>query len=150
MSSLLSRGLIFLFLLVLACSCACSASESDHNPRVQSRASNDRPQITEEKIRQRIVGEFVRDVPEENNAAQPIDWSFLENEPKEFTVVEQQTDGDRATVVIDMRTGTSPLARDQRRLAGRLRLHWQLQTGWVMRRWEIVEVENISMKYKNQ
>lgn len=133
----------------LACACATSPPE-DAAPDSASVGSDAPPDITPEKIRQHVIGEQVRDVPEENNAAEPIDWRFIDDEPKEFNVVEKQMDGERATVVIDMQTRSTPDARNQRRLAGRLRLHYELQTGWVTRQWEIVEIENISMKYKNE
>jgi hypothetical protein len=39
--------------------------------------------------------------------------------------------------------------RNPRSLAGQIRTEWELKTGWALRKWEIVETENISMKYKN-
>jgi hypothetical protein len=36
-----------------------------------------------------------------------------------------------------------------RQLAGQIRTMWELKTGWALRKWEIVETENISLKYKN-
>ncbi len=58
-------------------------------------------------------------------------------------------EGERATIIIDIKTNSSPGARSPRYLAGQIRTKWELQTGWALRTWEIVETENISMKYKN-
>ncbi len=137
--------------LLLACSfgCAPSSSQGDSKQSESASASNDIPDITDEKIREEINDAFVRDVPEENGAGEPINWSFDEEEPKEFTVVEKQTEGDRATIIIDIKTNSTPGSRSPRYLAGQIRTKWELQTGWVLRKWEIVRTENISMKYKN-
>ena len=113
-------------------------------------ASGEMPEITDEVIYERINDAWVRDVmPEEAQNKEPIFWNFDSDEPKEITVVEKQQNGNRATIVLDIKTSSSPRARIQRELAGRIRTEWQLQTGWVIRRWEIVETENISMKYKD-
>lgn len=109
-----------------------------------------RPQINEEKIQRHLIGERVRNVPDETNAAAPISWSFDEGEPKELSIVEKQMDGDKATVVIDIKTRTKEGVTPSRQLAGRLRLHYELQTDWVLRKWEIVKIDNISMKYRNE
>ena len=138
--------------LLLACSfgCAPSSSQGDdkQNPPASS-ASNDIPEITDEKIQEEINDAYVREVPEENGAGEPINWGFDEEEPKEFTVVEKQMEGERATIIIDIKTQSAPGARSPKYLAGQIRTKWALQTGWVLRKWEIVETENISMKYKN-
>jgi hypothetical protein len=144
-----AHPLIFFIMLTLACACATSPS-GVAAPDAANAKSDARPDITPEKIRHHIVGKSVGGVPEENNAAEPVNWLFLDEEPKEFNVVEKQMDGERATIVIDMQTRSTPDARNQRRLAGRLRLHYELQAGWLTRTWEIVEIENISMKYKNE
>ncbi|MGH9900820.1 MAG: hypothetical protein ACRD68_03170, partial [Pyrinomonadaceae bacterium] len=83
-----------------------------------------------------------------DNTSKPTPWVFDEDEPKEYEVLEQSIDGDRATFLIDMKTSTAPRARNQLQLSGKLRLHYELQSGWVTRKWEIVSVENISMKYR--
>ncbi len=137
--------------LLLACSfgCAPSSSQSDGEQSESASASNDIPEITDEKIREEINDAYVRQVPEENGASEPINWGFNEEEPKEFTVVDKQIEGERARIIIDIKTNSSPGARTPRYLAGQIRTKWELQTGWVLRKWEIVETENISMKYKN-
>ncbi len=138
--------------MLLACSFGCAPSsspgDSKQSPSASS-ASNDIPEITDEKIREEINDAYVRQVPEENGAGEPISWRFDEDEPKEFTVVEKQMEGERATIIIDIKTNSSPGARSPRYLAGQIRTKWELQTGWALRTWEIVETENISMKYKN-
>jgi hypothetical protein len=107
------------------------------------------PELTEETLRHEINDAYVREVPEENGAGEPINWSFDEDEPKEFAVVDKQMEGDRATIIIDIKTSSAPRSRSPKHLAGQIRTKWKLQTGWALRRWEIVETENISMKYKN-
>lgn len=114
-----------------------------------SSAPNDLPEITDEKIRREINDVYLREVPEENGTGEPISWRFDEREPKEFTVVEKIVDGNRATITLDVKTGTAPNARSPKSLAGQIRTNWELETGWAMRTWEITETDNISMKYKN-
>ncbi len=137
--------------LLLACSfgCAPSSSQGDGNQNGSVSASNNLPEITDETLREEINDAYVREVPEENGASEPINWGFDEEEPKEFTVVEKQMEGERATITIDIKTQSAPGARSPKYLAGQIRTKWELQTGWVLRKWEIVETENISMKYKN-
>ncbi|HEX8371117.1 MAG TPA: hypothetical protein VF604_21415 [Pyrinomonadaceae bacterium] len=137
--------------LLLACSfgCAPTSSQGDGKQSPPDSASNDLPEITEAVIHEQINDARVRKVPEENAAAEPISWTFVEIEPKEIAVVEKQVEGARATIVLDIKTWSAPNAREQRYLAGQIRTLWELKTGWVIRKWEIVETENISMKYKN-
>jgi hypothetical protein len=137
--------------LLLACSfgCAPSSSQGDGKQSPSSSASNDLPELTEEIIRERINRARVRQVPEENGTAEPINWSFVEEEPKEIAVVEKQVEGERATIVLDIKTRSASGAREQRYLAGQIRTEWELKTGWMLRQWEIVKTENISMKYRN-
>ncbi len=137
--------------LLLACSfgCAPSSSQGDGKQSSSAPALNDLPELTEEIIRERINDAFVREVPEENGIAEPISWSFDEEEPKEITVVEKQMEGARATVLLDIKTRSASYVRNPRSLAGQIRTEWELKTGWALRKWEIVEAENISMKYRN-
>ncbi len=137
--------------LLLACSfgCAPASSTGDGKQNPSSSPSNDSPEINDETLRQEINDAYVREVPEENGVSEPISWRFNEEEPKEFIVIEKQLDGDRATIIIDIKTQSAPGARSPRYLAGQIRTKWELQTGWVLRKWEIVETENISMKYRN-
>lgn len=108
------------------------------------------PELTDETILERINGTRVRKVPEENGAGEPINWTFDHDEPKEIRVVERQTEDDGATtLLLDIKTGSAPNSRDNRHLAGQIRTKWRLETGLVLRRWEIEKIENVSMKYKN-
>lgn len=135
--------------LLLACSFGCAPSSSQGDGKYDSSASNDLPELTEDIIRERINYAFIREIPEENSAAEPINWRFDEDEPKEIAVVEKQMEGARATVLLDIKTRSASYVRNPRSLAGQVRTQWQLKTGWALRKWEIVETENISMKYKN-
>lgn len=140
--------------LLLACAFGCAPSSSQQGDGGKqsgsaSSASNDLPEITEDLIRERINDARVRQVPEENGASEPISWSFDEEETKEIHVVEKQSEGERATVLLDIKTGSAANARERRYLAGQIRTYWELQTGWALRRWEIVKTENVSMKYRN-
>ncbi|MEQ1763126.1 MAG: hypothetical protein ABL984_08280 [Pyrinomonadaceae bacterium] len=133
------------FMLAFTFACAPQAS----SPGRDSTAGDGSPELTEDTIRERINGVRVWDIPEENGASDPISWGFFEEEPKEIIVVEKQLDRTRATIVLDIKTSSTPRARDPRYLAGQIRTEWELRTGWVLRRWEIVGTENISMKYRN-
>jgi hypothetical protein len=136
-------------LLVCLAGCAPPASQSGDGSKQNQAASSDLPELTEEIIRERINDAFIRNVPEENAAAEPINWSFDEDEPKEIAVIEKQMDGKRAALVLDVKTRSAPNARNPRQLEGQIRTEWELRTGWALRRWEITKAENISMKYRN-
>jgi len=130
--------------LLIACASGCAPSSSPDNS-----VSNNLPELTEEIIREQINDALIREIPEENGAAEPISWRFGEDEPKEIVVVEKQMEGERATIVLDIKTRSASNRRNPRSLAGQIRTNWELKTGWVLRKWEIVRTENISMKYKN-
>jgi hypothetical protein len=146
---LLSSFLGLALLLTCSFGCAPSSSQGDGKQSPPASASNGLPELTEEIIRERINDAWVREVPEENGIAEPISWSFDEDEPKEIAVVEKQTEGERATIVLDIKTRSASNVRNPRYLAGQIRTMWELKTGWALRTWEIVESENISMKYRN-
>jgi hypothetical protein len=133
--------------LLTVCLSGCAPSSSPNDSSASG--SNELPELTDDVVRERINDAFVRDVPEENGAADPISWNFEENEPKEIAVVEKKVEGTRATIVLDIKTGSAPNMRNPRRLEGQIRTEWQLKTGWALRKWEIVGTENISMKYRN-
>lgn len=136
-------------IVLLVGSFGCGPSSQQAGPAPSSSGPDGLPEITDEIIRERINYAWVREVPPEGGTGEAINWSFDEDEPKELTVVEKLTNGTKATIVLDIKTGSSPRARNQRQLAGQIRTEWELRTGWVLRRWEIVGTENISMKYKN-
>lgn len=133
--------LLLLFLSALAG--ACEGGPPPENPR---------PEITLEKIREDINGKQV-EVRAEGGASEPPIWRFYPDEPKEIEIIEKQLAGDQASFVIDMRTRTSPRSEEKgytKRLAGRLRLHYELQSYFVLRKWEIVRIENISFAYQKE
>ncbi len=133
--------LLLLFLSALAGAC-----EGGQPPEDQ------KPEITLESIREDLNGKRVR-VPAESDTSEPSNWRFFPNEPKEIEILEKQLEGDRATFVIDLRTRTSPRAEQQgttKKLAGKLRLHYELQSGFALRTWEIVRIENISFMYQKE
>lgn len=141
----MSRRELSLLLLLLLSSLA-GACEGGPPPEDR------RPEITAEKIREDLNGQRVG-VPAEGGASEPSSWRFFPNEPKEVEIVEKQLAGDKATLVIDLRTRTSPRAEQQgvtKRLAGRLRLHYELRSGIALRKWEIVRIENISFAYQKE
>ena len=137
--------------MLLVCSLGCAPSSSGDGKQTgsDSSAPNGLPELSEEIIHERINETRVWEVPEENGTADPIVWNFDHNEPKQIRVVERQMDGTRATIVLDIKTSSAPNARNPRQLAGQIRTEWELETGWVLRRWEIIRTENISMKYRN-
>ena len=140
------RPTLLLVLLLASFSCAPSPTQSD---ATQTSGSDAPPELTDEVIREVINDANIWEVPNENGTGEPIYWNFDEDEPKEIVVVEKQVDGTRATTVLDIKTGSSARSRNKIYLAGQIRLKWELQTGWVLRKWEIVETENISMKFRD-
>jgi hypothetical protein len=133
--------LLLLFLSALAGTCGGGQPVEDK-----------RPEITLEKIREDINGERVS-VPADDGTSEPSSWRFFPNEPKEIEILDKQLAGDRATLVIDMRTRTSPRAEQQgitKTLAGRLRVHYELHTYVAVRKWEIVRIENLTFAYQKE
>lgn len=102
--------------LLLTCSfgCAPSSSTGDDKQSSSDSASTDLPEITEEIIRERINDAFIREIPEENGTAEPISWNFDEEEPKEIVVVEKKMEGERANIVLDIKTGSASYVRNPR------------------------------------
>ena len=140
---------ILLTLLVMVCGgCGGPSQQSGGNDQAQAGA-NGLPELTKEVIDERINDARVYDVMPESGTGMPIPWSFDHDEPKEIVVVDKQVDGLKATTVLDIKTESSPRSKVKRYLAGQVRMDWRLETGWVLRRWEIVNVENISMKYRD-
>jgi len=108
------------------------------------------PDLTKSVIDERINDARVFDVPPENGQGEPISWRFDEREPKEITVIDEQVEGKHATIILDIKTrGSLGRAKNDRELAGQIKTEWELKSNLVLRRWEIVWVDNISMKYKD-
>lgn len=128
---------------------ACGPPSSPSEQEGSASGSVPLPELTDDVIRNGLNEAFVRDIPEESGAADPISWRFYASEPKEIQVIDKQVDGIRATVVLDIKTSSSPGTRNPRKLAGQIRTEWKLETGWVLRKWEMERTENISMKYQN-
>jgi hypothetical protein len=134
---------LLLLLLLSALAGACKGS-----PPPEDR----KPEITVETILEDLNGQQVN-VPAEDGGSEPSSWRFFLNEPKEIEILEKQPAGDKAIVVINLRTRTSPRAEQQgikKKLAGKLRLHYALQSYFVVRKWEIVGMENISFAYQKE
>lgn len=142
-------GLILLLAFTTGCAPPASQTGEGKQSSSDSSASSDLPELSEQVIRERINEAFVREVPEENGAAEPISWRFNESEPKEIAVLDKKIDGTRATVLLDIKTRSAPGWRNPRALAGQIRTEWELKSGWALRQWEIIRAENVSMKYKN-
>ncbi len=135
--------------LLLTCSFGCAPSPSQGDGKQNPSGSTDLPELTKEIIDERINDARIYEVLPEGGTGEPISWSFDEDEPKEIAVVEKEIDGERATIVLDIKTSSAPRSSNQRHLTGQISTEWELRTGWVLRKWEIVRTENISMKYKN-
>ena len=136
-------------LLAFSFGCGPSSPPSAGDPGSTAPSPNVEPELTKEIIEERINEARVYEVAPETGVGDPIPWGFDEDEPKEIAVVDQQINGPRATIILDIKTQSSPRARNLRSLSGQIRTEWELRTGWVLRRWEIVRTENISMKYRD-
>ena len=141
------RKLILLLLLAAAaCAAGCSGGGQNSAP-VLSATPEQRPDLTLDTVRQAINGAWLRGVPAADGQGKPENWGFHSSEPKEIEIVEQKVEGDRAVVVVNMKTRSSPRDRRQMSLEGQLRLHLELETDFIFREWDVTEVENISLKY---
>lgn len=138
------REFSFLLLLLLpALAGACKAGPPPEDLR---------PDITVETILEDLDRQRI-DVPAEEGSSEPSSWRFFPNEPKEIQILEKKVAGDKAILVIDLKTRTSPRAEEQgikKRLAGKIRLHYGLKSYLVVRKWEITGMENISFAYQKE
>lgn len=64
-------------------------------------------------------------------------WEFEKDEPRTISLVEEEYEGDKATIIIDMQTEGS-----ESTMAGKLRLHYE----WIADEWNLVRVENLTFK----
>ena len=143
------RSVFSVFLCVGTLCCWLAACAPPPRGDTGETGSEEIPELTRGTIEDEINDARVFDVLPESGTGEPISWGFDSDEPKEIKVVDQKIDGDRATIVLDIKTHSAPRSRIMRELAGQLRTDWELHTGWVIRRWEMVHTENISMKYKD-
>jgi hypothetical protein len=141
---MMRRTILWLTLLSLtACVAACGGGQSGAN----SAASDQRPDINLDNIKNDINGRWV-EVPAADGKSKPLDpWVFDHSEPKEIEIVDQKIEGDTATFLVNLRTHTGPRSRNPMSLSGQLRLHYRLDSGLVFRSWEIDGIDNISFKY---
>ena len=135
--------------VLLAGSFGCGPSPQGGGSGSPASSSQAVPELTKELIDERINNASVWEVLPESGTGEPISWRFDYDEPKEIVVVDQQMDGSKATLILDIKTQSAPRSSKLRVLSGQIRTDWRLETGWVLRRWEIVETENISMKYRD-
>jgi hypothetical protein len=136
----------FSVLLVILLSALASACKAGPPPE------DLRPDITVETILEDLDRQRI-DVPAEEGSSEPSSWRFFPNEPKEIQILEKKVAGDKAILVIDLQTRTSPRAEQQgikKRLAGKIRLHYELKSYLVVRKWEITGMENISFVYQKE
>ncbi len=142
----------FITLLFVCCAaaiavgCGGGGQGSSASPTF-SATPEQRPELTLETVRSAINGAWVEDVPSADGKGKPEGWSFDYNEPKEIEIVEQKIEGDRATVVVNMKTRSRPRDRNQKSLEGQLRLHLELRLDFIFREWDVTEVDNISFRY---
>lgn len=129
-----------------ACAAACGGGGQGSSPAL-SATPEQRPELTPDIVRKAINGSWVEAVPAANGTDKPENWGFGYNEKKEIEIVEQKMEGDRATVVVNMKTRSNPRERRQLSLEGQLRFHLELKTDFIFRQWDVTEVENISFKY---
>ncbi len=142
------RSFVLPFLATAILLSILGCAPSSQNGASQDRNDQESLELTDDLIRERINDARVWDIPDETGVGDSISWGFDEDEPKEIVIVEKQIEPDKAIIVLDIKTMSSPRSREPRYLAGQIRTKWELQSGWVLRRWRIVETENISMKYK--
>ena len=140
--------LLALALLLAASACAPPPSQSGGG-QGRSGSGGELPELTQKIIEDRINGSRVRDVKPESGTGESVSWGFDYDEPKEITVVDRQMDGTHATLVLDIKTQSSPRSSSLRILKGQVRQKWELRSGWALREWEIVDTENISMTYRD-
>ena len=141
------RRLTLALLLCAAAACASACGGGQNSSPALSATPEQRPELTPEAVRKAITGSWIEDVPAADGKDKPENWGFGYNEKKEIEIVEQKMDGDRATVVVNMKTRSNPRERRQLSLEGQLRFHLELRTEFIFREWRVSDVENISFRY---
>jgi hypothetical protein len=90
-----------------------------------------RPAITLEKVKKDIIGnktgyDIIRD-----------SFTVAQEELRQITIVENTNEGDKAKILVDIKTADS-----SENGAGRLRLHYK----WNANEWSLGKVENVTFK----
>jgi hypothetical protein len=94
----------------------------------------DHPKITEEQLGKDIVGK--------NTGEGILSWQFEKDEPREIKILETHYSGNKATIIIDMKTESAPRSLTHTKMSGRLRLQYE----WIANEWNLVQVENLTFK----
>ena len=92
------------------------------------------PKINEAQIGTDLVGK--------NTGEGLLGWKFEKDEPREIAVLQRDYSGEKATIVIDIKTESAPGRFSRQKWAGKLRLHYE----WVAGVWTLVQVENLDFK----
>lgn len=138
------RRLTLAIPLLLLATAACGGGAQ------QQSAQDQLPEITLDSLREDLNGEWVK-VPAADGKSKPLSpWVFAHDEPKEVKILEQKIEGETATFLVELQTHTAPKSKNHYSLSGQLRLHYRLDSGLVLRKWEIDQIENISFKYVNE
>jgi hypothetical protein len=113
-------------------------------------AQDQLPEIRLDSLREDLNGKWVK-VPAADGKSKPLNsWVFSRDEPKEIKILEQKIEGDVGTFLVEISTRSAPNSKNRYSLSGQLRLHYRLESGLVLRKWEIAQVENVSFKYVNE
>lgn len=92
------------------------------------------PKINVETIQRDIVGK---------NTGEGIGtWTFDENELRQISILESKYEGDKATIIVDMKTQSAPGSLMRSQMAGKLCLHYE----WNEEEWNLTQVENLAFK----
>ena len=90
------------------------------------------PKITLETIQ--------RDIVEKHTDEGVNSWTFGRDESREISIIESKCEGDKTTIIIDMKTQGA--AGWRAKMAGKLRLHYE----WIADEWNLTRVENLTFK----
>jgi hypothetical protein len=94
-----------------------------------------RPEITEARIATDLTGRQVSVDPPS------ISWRFDTRVTTEITIVQSNYSGDNSIILIDAKSEAGPRAFFTRKMAGKLRLHYEWALGWTLGR-----IENLDFK----
>jgi hypothetical protein len=100
-------------------------------------------EITVAKVLKDIIGKQVQ-ATDAAGQAQPMSWTFEENEPKQVEILERQAKDNDIALIIQMSTSGAPGSQDANvQLTGRLRLHYQ----WNNQDWILGRIDNVTFRY---